>query len=35
MAIERLVGAKLFVGESTTQIQELAKSMQRITDSSP
>ncbi|HKP15382.1 MAG TPA: methyl-accepting chemotaxis protein [Gemmatimonadaceae bacterium] len=31
-AIERLVGAKVFVGESGAQIQELAKSVRRITD---
>jgi methyl-accepting chemotaxis protein len=30
-AIERLVGAKEFVGESGTQIQELARSVRRIT----
>jgi methyl-accepting chemotaxis protein len=32
MAIERLVNAKRFVGESTTQIGGLSKSTQRITD---
>jgi methyl-accepting chemotaxis protein len=31
-AIERLVGAKVFVGESGAQIQELAKSVRRITE---
>ena len=31
-AIERLVGAKAFVGESGAQIQELAKSVRRITE---
>jgi methyl-accepting chemotaxis protein len=31
-AIERLVGAKVFVGESGAQIAELAKSVQRITE---
>jgi methyl-accepting chemotaxis protein len=31
-AIERLVGAKEFVGESGTQIQELARSVRRITE---
>jgi methyl-accepting chemotaxis protein len=31
-AIERLVGAKEFVGESGAQIQELAKSVRRITE---
>jgi methyl-accepting chemotaxis protein len=31
-AIERLVGAKVFVGESGAQITELAKSVQRITE---
>jgi methyl-accepting chemotaxis protein len=31
-AIERLVGAKVFVGESSAQIQELAKSVRRITE---
>jgi methyl-accepting chemotaxis protein len=31
-AIERLVGAKVFVGESGTQIGELAKSVRRITE---
>ena len=31
-AIERLVGAKAFVGESNAQIQELAKSVRRITE---
>jgi methyl-accepting chemotaxis protein len=31
-AIERLVGAKIFVGESSAQIQELAKSVRRITE---
>jgi methyl-accepting chemotaxis protein len=32
MAIERLVNAKRFIGESTTQISGLSKSTQRITD---
>jgi methyl-accepting chemotaxis protein len=32
MAIERLVSAKRFIGESTTQISGLSKSTQRITD---
>jgi methyl-accepting chemotaxis protein len=32
MAIERLVNAKRFIGESTTQIGGLSKSTQRITD---
>jgi methyl-accepting chemotaxis protein len=32
VAIERLVGAKVFVGESGAQIQELAKSVRRITE---
>jgi methyl-accepting chemotaxis protein len=32
MAIERLVNAKRFIGESTTQISALSKSTQRITD---
>jgi methyl-accepting chemotaxis protein len=32
LAIERLVGAKVFVGESGAQIQELAKSVRRITE---
>jgi len=32
MAIERLVNAKRFIGESTTQITGLSKSTQRITD---
>ena len=31
-AIERLVGAKVFVGESGAQIEELAKSVRRITE---
>jgi methyl-accepting chemotaxis protein len=31
-AIERLVGAKVFVGESGAQIQELARSVRRITE---
>lgn len=31
-AIERLVGAKIFVGESGSQIQELSRSVRRITE---